>query len=273
MHSYERSMPYPLGHRNCLFAKRGVWVLPRLVEIDDFTGKPAPTHDDTRQLYRYLHEFDGVCAVHSCSTSMGTSWATNDPVVEPVVEIYQGDRMSYEMQGAPRAGFDPQSAKEPPNLGGWYPKGFVDQALHKGYKLAFQSSSDHWSTHISFMIVLTEKTDRQSLLEAIKKRHCYGATDNIILDVKSGTHLQGDEFATKDVPALQIIAIGTAKLGKIDILRDSEVVATLKATGPEYRGTWTDPAPQAGTHYYYVRVLQEDGEIAWGSPMWITRPK
>ena len=25
----------------------------------------------------------------------------------------------------------------------------------------------------------------------------------------------------------------------------------------------------AGLSWYYVRVLQDDGEIAWGSPMWV----
>ena len=35
-----------------------------------------------------------------------------------------------------------------------------------------------------------------------------------------------------------------------------------KATGPI-------PKPAAGTHYYYIRVLQADGEIAWASPIWV----
>src|SRR5262245_18084696 len=30
MFTYERSVPYPHGHRNCLFARRGVLTLPRL---------------------------------------------------------------------------------------------------------------------------------------------------------------------------------------------------------------------------------------------------
>ena len=29
----------------------------------------------------------------------------------------------------------------------------------------------------------------------------------------------------------------------------------------------------SGESYYYVRVLQEDGEIAWGSPAWVTYGK
>ena len=35
--------------------------------------------------------------------------------------------------------------------------------------------------------------------------------------------------------------------------------------------TWKDNAPESGkTSYYYVRGEQENGEIVWVSPMWIT---
>jgi hypothetical protein len=271
MFSYERSVSYPHGHRNCMFAKRGVMTLPRLSTTQGVERVAGVSPDDTKMLYRYLKEMGGICASHTSATGMGTDWRDNDPVVEPVVEIYQGDRMSYEHEGAPRAGYDPQSGKEPANIAGWYPKGFINLALQKGYKLGFQSSSDHWSTHISYFIVMAEKNDRESLLDAIKKRHTYGATDNIILDVQSGSHIMGDELKTTEAPALKMAVIGTGKIAKIDVLRDSEVVATLKPGAAEYRGTWSDPAPEKGTHYYYIRVLQEDGEIAWGSPLWISR--
>ena len=60
---------------------------------------PAP---DTQMLYRYLKQFGGIVASHTSGTDMGTDWRDNDPQVEPVVEIYQGDRQNYEMPGAPR---------------------------------------------------------------------------------------------------------------------------------------------------------------------------
>jgi hypothetical protein len=35
--------------------------------------------------------------------------------------------------------------------------------------------------------------------------------------------------------------------------------------------TWRDTSPEPGkTSYYYVRGEQQDGEIVWVSPMWIT---
>jgi hypothetical protein len=274
MFTYERSVSYPHGHRNCMFAQRGVRTLPRLAPREGIKEEGGVHADDAKMLYRYLREHNGICAGHTSATSMGTDWRDNDPVVEPIVEIYQGDRMSYEMERAPRAGYDPQTGVEPANVAGWFPLGFVKNALlNKGYKLGFQASSDHWSTHISYCIVLAEKHDRQGILDAIKKRHCYGATDNILVDLRSGKHIMGDELKTAQAPTLQINVIGTAALDKLDILRDSDVVATIEPRANQYKNSWTDPQPQPGMHYYYIRILQQDGEIAWSSPMWIEYQK
>jgi hypothetical protein len=271
MFTYERSVAYPHGHRNVMFARRGILTLPRLAPAG---VKVAGVHpDDTKMLYRYLHEFGGICASHTSATGMGTDWRDNDPAVEPIVEIYQGDRMSYEMEGAPKAGYDPQSGKLPANVAGWYPKGYINLALQKGYKLGFQSSSDHWSTHISFFVVLAEGPGRDRLLDAVKRRHCYGATDNILVDFRCGDKLMGDELAADRPPTLSVHVVGTADLDKVDVLRDSEVVATLPTKGTEFRGDWTDPRPLPGTHYYYVRVVQADNEMAWASPIWVELSK
>ena len=53
-------------------------------------------------LFEYLKKYDGIVASHTSGTDMGTDWRDNDPLVEPVVEIYQGCRQNYEMPGAPQ---------------------------------------------------------------------------------------------------------------------------------------------------------------------------
>src|SRR5439155_16538473 len=126
---------------------------------------------------------------------------------------------------------------------GWYPKGYVNLALEKGYRLGFQSSSDHMSTHISYCIGLAESADRPAILAALKKRHCYAATDDIILDVKSGSHVMGDEFGTDGAPRLNIIVKGTGTLAKVHVLRDSKIVHTFEPGKAELSVTWNDPAP------------------------------
>jgi hypothetical protein len=270
MFSYERSLPYPHGHRNVIFAKRGMMTLPRLAEAEPNRQVAGFHANDSKMLYRYLKELGGVCASHTSATVMGTDWRDNDPDVEPVVEIYQGDRNSYEKEGAPRAGYEEGSGKRPVNIGGWYPKGYINLAFDKGYRLGFQSSSDHISTHISYCVVLAETPGREQILEALRKRRCYAATDDIVLDVRSGGRLMGEAFKTESAPALDLVVLGTKPLSRVEVLKDSEVVATFKPGKAEYRGRrWLDPNPSRGVHYYYVRVQQEDGELAWSSPMWI----
>jgi hypothetical protein len=269
---YERSVAYPMGHRNLLFVKRGIRTLPRLNEPDkEKSAVPnGNIHvDDTKMLYRYLKELDGICASHTSATSMGTDWRDNDPVVEPIVEIYQGDRNSYEKEEAPRAGYDPKGDKKPANIAGWFPKGYINLALEKGYRFGFQSSSDHISTHISYCVALAEAPGREGVVAALKKRHCYAATDDIVVELKSGTHIMGDAFKSSSAPKLEIKVVGTSKLAKVEVLKDSEVVKTFEPGQREYSGTWTDPKPTKGTHWYYVRVQQEDGELAWASPLYI----
>src|SRR5205823_5472380 len=144
--TYERSVLYPNGHRNVMFPRRGIRPLPRTI----VKGTPKKGSPDTHLLYDYLKHFGGICASHTSATDMGTDWRDNDPVVEPIVEIYQGHRHNYEHPGAPRS----PTAKT--QIGGFEPAGFIWNALEKGYRFGFQSSSDHISTHLSYAVVLTD---------------------------------------------------------------------------------------------------------------------
>jgi hypothetical protein len=270
MFTYERSVVYPSGHRNVIFARRGIRPLPRLNGRDSLMGTPEQGSPDVKRFYAYLKHFGGICSSHTSATNMGTDWRDNDPAVEPVVEIYQGHRQNYEHRDAP------QSAKDAADsIGGYEPAGYVWNALQRGYRLGFQVSSDHVSTHLSYAVVLAEAPTRQSIIDAFKKRHSYGAQDNIILIVKCGEYLMGDEFTVQSPPQLEITAVGTAPIAHIAIVRGvaHEVptyVYNAMPNAAEISLKWTDSSPVAGqTSYYYVRIEQSDGKLAWASPMWI----
>ncbi len=265
MFSYERSVQYPEGHRNIIFAERGIRTLPRLPKVDDNSTGNAP---DTLMLYRYLKYFNGIVASHTSGTNMGTDWRDNDPLVEPIVEIYQGDRQNYEMPDAPRS----NSAQD--SIGGWRPKGFVSLALEKGYKLGFEASSDHVSTHMSYCNLLVTEPTRQGILKAFQQRHVYGATDDILADVRSGSHLMGDQFETTSPPSLEIKLTGTAPFSKVVIVKDNKYVYSVEPRSATVQFSWRDERAEAGRQsYYYVRGEQQDGELVWVSPMWITYKK
>ena len=269
--TYERSVPFPEGHRNVVFAQRGVRTLPRLPKTDRSPEVHAP---DTLMLFDYLKKFDGVCASHTSSTSMGTDWRDWGGPFEPMVEIYQGARQNYERPGAPR------SPTADDAIGGWEPTGFINLALKRGYRFSFQSSSDHGSTHISYALVIAEDNSRAALLKAMRQRHTYAATDNIIAEYTcttgGRTYMMGDEFTSATPPTVRVKFVGTEPFKKVTLVKDDVEIVLGEPNKAEVEYTWTDPKPEPGkTSYYYVRGEQSPGkgesmgELVWASPMWI----
>ncbi len=265
LYGYERSLNYPNGHRNVMFAVRGNPTLP--IPAEETSGKVGAA-----ALYDYLKKRRGIAISHTSATNMGTDWRDNDQAVEPLVEIYQGDRVSAEHEGAPKAASADDVTS---HAGGYRPAGYVWNAWAKGYKLGVQASSDHLSTHISYACTLVTDFTQEGLLDGMRKRHSYAATDNIILDYRmetaAGELIQGDIGQVQGPYRLRVRVIGTAPIRQIDIIRKNEYLHTRQALGKEVDFTFVDNQPLPGESYYYVRVQQVDEQMAWSSPIWIQR--
>ncbi|MBI3683666.1 MAG: hypothetical protein HY235_25090 [Acidobacteria bacterium] len=278
---YERSLAYPFGHKNVFHTYRGVRVVPFFYKYEVRPWvKDAPGNDregvegrsvvenETGLLYEQLRKSKGIAMAHTPATYMGTDWHTWDQQVEPAVEIYQGARTVYEEPEGPgvaRKGVDDPHMRTQ----GYESAGFVWNALKKGYRLGFQASSDHTSTHISYSLVYVENPSREGIIDAIRKRHLYGATDNILLDVRMGRAFMGDEIAAAAVPPLEAKVHGTAPVAKAVVVRDSQYVYTATPNQQDATIRFQDRDAGRGTHYYYVRIEQADGQLAWSSPIWI----
>ena len=270
-YGYERSARFPNGHRNIFHTGRGVPMVRYFTETG-YSGE-APfaagrdlMENDTKLLYESLHESGGISIPHtSTSSRMGTDWRDNDPEVEPVVEIFQGDRVSSEHRGAPRAA---RSAEDNPP-GGYQEAGFVWNAYRKGYRLGTITSSDHVSTHMSYAMVYTTQPTREAIFEGFRNRHTYGATDNIILDYRIGDHFMGEEFSASAMPPLSIRIIGTNRVATVEIIKNEEVIFTTSPDQQKVELTYVDQDATPGSSYYYVRVIQDDRQIAWSSPIWV----
>ncbi len=262
---YERSVPYPNGHRNVVFDHRGVKVLPISMAENRGQANTGPI------LYPYLKQNRGVCMEHSLATSQGTDWRDNDPEVEPLVEIYQGYHAAYEYAGGPRA--------EAPGYlvtahGAYEPKGFYWNALAKGYKLGTESSSDHISTHSSYTMIYTPTTGRHDIVESMRKRHAYGATDNIVVDYTARDsagrrYMMGDSFSASAALVLHVKVLGTGEIKSIEIVKDGTFVYKTEPHTSTAEFDFTDRSTKPGTSWYYVRVIQEDRNLAWSSPIWV----
>jgi hypothetical protein len=289
---YEREQRWPWGHRNVVFGERG----GPIVYIKRATYKASPWHKRLPvakgptdiapdELWELLKKtgLDVSVISHTGATGMGTNWdgyEQIDNAVENLVEIYQGARVSYEGLNTPQptVGF-PKSGKLKPDAHGsvktgkdfgFHNKGVYQRALHNQYKLGVFASSDHISTHASFGGVYAEDFSRQGILKGMNQRHAIAATDKIFMEFSCNGHMLGSIFSTDKKPAITVTVLGTAPLSRVTIVRNEVDYKVFKPGVNDLRETYTDPEPIAGENRYYLRVEQEDGNMGWASPIWVT---
>jgi hypothetical protein len=284
LYGYERNLGFPHGHRNLFHTRRNYPIVPFFQRPDPkFLLPDSPDGElltfnsnafgggidnDTKLLYEELRKSGGLAISHtSGSSGMGTDWRDNDRDLEPLVEIYQGDRHNYEHKNAPRGIRDGQEAR---SIGGFQEAGMVWNAWKKGYRLGVITSSDHYSTHISYAMVYTPAMDRQAIFDSMKQRHAYGATDNIILEFWLGDHFMGDDFRAEKPEQIRVKVRGTAPVETVHLIRDAQYIHKVQPRTKDVRLEFLDAAAGPGEHWYYVRVEQSDGELAWSSPIWVT---
>ncbi len=257
LYGYEWTATWPIGHHNIIWPERPAALLRANIEGTKTTadlwatlakfGKPALTIPHT-----------------SADPRMGTRWDNHDERFERVCEVFQACRGSYEYDGCPRQ----HTQAIATNC-------FVQDGLAKDYRMGLLCSSDHgWGT--AYAVVYATENSRKAAWQGLYDRRCYGSTTyGLVVDFRMGKHIMGEEIALNKPEELTVFARGTAPIRQIDIFSDRKVVHNVgsveKSIGKkEVTISWTPESLPKGTSYYYARIIQEDDEMAWTSPIWVT---
>ena len=302
MYVYEREQRWPWGHRNVVFARRGgpiVYIKRATYRSSPWQAlypaeaNPTLTEIEPPELWRILKAYGGPVAIvsHTGATGMGTDWgrydeSTFDYSLENVVEIFQGARVSYEGIGTPQptAGLRPGETYTADTGGevpappapiedfGKFNAGVYQNALQMGLRLGVFASSDHISTHVSYGGVYVKEISREGIIEGLKERRTVAATDKIYLEFVCNNEVLGSIFETDGNPEFRISVNGTSPLRRVTIVRNEEDYRVWDAIGGQtLKETFADDKPVRGQESrYYLRVEQDDGNMAWSSPVWVT---
>lgn len=139
--------------------------------------------------------------------------------------------------------------------------------------------------------IICAKYTRENMFEALQNRSCYATTGaRIILGFYIAGQRMGSELSTAKKIGLHVnrhisgYVAGTTKLKLVEIIRNGKVLHTIKPEDQyhidyyyddmeEFSKTTLDVKGSAPFAYYYLRVTQEDGHMAWSSPIWVDLEK
>jgi len=83
----------------------------------------------------------------------------------------------------------------------------------------------------------------------------------------------GSALDCEGLPKFEISIEGTAPLKRVTLVRNETNYQVFEPGKVVWNTTYTDSKPLAGMNRYYLRIEQEDGNMAWVSPVWVnTKP-
>ena len=252
--------------------------------LDLFRGMYPPT-SSIDNVWGYFHGDRAVVGGPHAVLAHGLVWEFHDPDVERFVEVYS-------MWGAGDRRDNPLT----PDWAARNERGIsVNQLLDGGARLGFTGGGDCHEGHAGFSsedpegqgtvphtfaaplrhrcgmtaAVMPELT-RECLLSALRSRETYATTGaRILLDFAAAGLPMGAE-GEADAPECRASVHALEPIEQIEIVRDGHVVHAESPNALDATVAWQDAEAAPGAHYYYLRVVQSDGEMAWSSPVWVT---
>jgi hypothetical protein len=241
---------------------------------------------DQAQLWKLLQRYDALTIPHHSSTVLnwayasGYNWAYYDPRFVRNVEIYSkwGNSESF---GCPRA-----PVHQTPGT-------CVSAGLERGYRFGFVGGSDSHASRpgsdyvewgwdgiyrqSGLTAIYSRELTRDALFDALVRRHCYATTGvRMIVDFKVNDQPMGSEITVvgaDDVKNVFFRVRGTQSLETVEIVKNGASIYRYQGKDELDRSielTIPDRTPTSRTgDYYYLRVRQADGSMAWVSPVWV----
>lgn len=220
-----------------------------------------------------------------------------DPQYERVVEIYNAwgssECLKKEGNRFPISSTDKSGTQETA-------EGSIQNALKRNCRFGFVAGgledrgfyadfydSDQEQYPPGLTAIISLEHSRNSLMEALYNRSCYATTgERMIMGLYIAGSPMGSEINTGLKRGLLVnrhltgYAAGTTKLKTVEIIRNGTVIKTFKPDHYALDFEFDDTASLSSVVidnkdqkppfvYYYLRAQQEDGHMAWSSPIWI----
>lgn len=267
-------------------------------EAKQIIRKKEAKYNTLSKLYKTFSPKD-LLSVPTFSMGKGRAYdfKHHNPEFERVVEIYNAwgsseqtkkDGNQTPINGPGRKGTKEaaegsiQQALKDNCRFGFIAGGLDDRGIYSDF---FDNGQDQY--HPGLTAIVAKEHSRASLAEAIQKRSCYATTgERIIVGFSIANVSMGEEVSTAQKHGLLFnrhitgYVAGSSPIAKLEIIRNGTVIATLSSETYHLDFAFDDSEPlekillkskdkKPPFVYYYIRVTQADGHMAWASPIWI----
>jgi len=256
--------PAKFGHKNIYHIDPGMPLL-------DHTDVESDTTD---KIFAASKKLGALCIPHHIGWT-GVDWENHDPVAQPLVEVVSG-------HGA----FEYMGNKPIYHRGGKHGC-FVQDGLARGLKFGFVGGSDThgliWHHRVGWKrnclrtgltCILAKDLTRNALFDAMKKRHTYatsGIKMRIVFEIAKA--MMGEEISLSEPPKIIVNVMCPEDMKWIQIVKNNETIYTYGGEGYYSRFSYVDEKIEPGVSYYYLRVITEEGNMGWSSPIWVNYKK
>jgi hypothetical protein len=159
-------------------------------------------------------------------------------------------------------------------------EGACKKALEAGFHVAFSTDQDNhcanwgasYTNRTGVLIPTGTALTNASFVAALKARRVFATMDKTSqLVLTANGHIMGERFSNSG--SLNLVANFASTSGKT-----ASTVAIYEGV-PGRNGTATQLSssasttvtPSVGEHYYYAKITQNDGNILWSAPVWVTQ--
>jgi hypothetical protein len=246
---------------------------PPYLPIDD------PRYADPAALYAELRKADALVISHHPGYALGlhvpgTDWEVMDTDVDRLAEIWS-------MHGSSE-GYDPEDRPLiPPRRSDGAMAG-----LRRGLRFGLVAGSDshtgrpggsaqdvrpYWG---GLCAVWAKELTRRSIFDALQTRRTYALTGaRIILRFTVNGEPMGSEVPYSPARRLRVEVWAPAPVSRIQFLRNGELLhderPNTEICNAEFEHTADESQPDVPADFYHCRIVQEDGQLAVCSPVWV----
>jgi len=269
------------GHRNIYFRGSGGTIFNSAKDWHTMAFDPDNA-TEVADLWRALEACgEPFLSVphHPPAASHPFNWDLFNPKHERLAEVYSVWGSSEYYGDVPRG------------ISDWHPGLYIREAMKRGYRLGLIASSDghdgrpgnaqrrpyeaagrHGGS--GWAAVLTDELTRENVFDALYGRRCYATSGvPIYLSFEINGAVMGSELPAMPAgrPVLRVICDGSNGIDHIRIVKNGHFAHTHFTHGEHHSEMeWADDNyDPSGPNFYYVRIVQVDGESAWSSPIWL----